>query len=201
MRGKSSPENRTASSPGFSKSSIARIALCVLVLLALCAYNLVTAQAKESQEAQSTVSQDGHGLFLKDGTFEGQAYSYGGMMSVKVTVSNGYLTDIQVLNHYDDSPYIDNVMESKIPEMKAKQSLDLDVVTNASYSSHGLLYAVRNALVEADALPDDMLTSLASSKASSVSLADTALTLDDLVGAKARQSKAQSSLSGFAAKQ
>ena len=184
-----------------TKQSLARIVFCLAVVVVLAVYNFATAQGIENQESQTSQNQEGQGPFLKDGTFEGQAYSYGGMMTVKVTVSSGYLTDIQVVSHYDDSPYIDNVMDAKIPEIKTKQSLDLDVVTNASYSSHGLLYAVRNALINADALPDDMKTSLASSKTATLGLADTALTLDDLIGAKARESKAQKSLSGFATAQ
>ena len=185
----------------FSKNAIIRVVVCLVVLAALAAYDLAIARAEATEATAASQEHEGQGPFLKDGTFQGKSHSYGGIMTVQVKVESGYITDIQVLSHYDDSPYIDKVKEAKIPEIEAKQSLDLDVVTNASYSSHGLLYAVRNALSDADALPDDMKTSLASSKTSSQTLADTALTLDDLVGAKARETKAQGSLSGFATAQ
>ena len=64
------------------------------------------------------------------------------------TGSGGKITDIQVLSSKDDSPYLQNAC-ALLQNIIASQSTNVDAVSGATYSSAGLIEAVRNALANA----------------------------------------------------
>lgn len=84
----------------------------------------------------------------RDGVYTGTCTGFGGQMTVQVTVSGGKITDIQVLSSKDDSPYLQNAC-ALLQNIIASQSTNVDAVSGATYSSAGLIEAVRNALANA----------------------------------------------------
>lgn len=84
----------------------------------------------------------------RDGVYTGTGTGFGGQMTVQVTVSGGKITDIQVLSSKDDSPYLQNAC-ALLQNIIASQSTNVDAVSGATYSSVGLIEAVRNALANA----------------------------------------------------
>ena len=141
---------------GQSKNLLIRAIVLVVVVVGFAAFGLVTnaAASQKLADVQNAANSSNRGIYLKDGTFTGSAKGYGGITTVQLTVTNGYITDVQVLSHLDDSPYIENVISSLIPDLIANQTTTIDVVTNASYSSNGVRFAVRDALRSAGAMPD-----------------------------------------------
>ena len=68
---------------------------------------------------------------------------------VSVTIKNGSIDDIQIKEaKNEDSAYFNNAKKI-IDTMKQKQTADVDVASGATYSSKGIIAAVRNALKEA----------------------------------------------------
>lgn len=86
----------------------------------------------------------------RDGTYVGTGSGFAGAITVQVTVSDGKISDISVLSASDDSPYLDNAM-SLLNHIIALNSTNVDTVSGATFSSVGLIEAVRNALANAGA--------------------------------------------------
>ena len=82
---------------------------------------------------------------LKDGIYEGEAAGYSGTTRVRVTVSGGKISAVEVVSHGDSSSYFSRA-KAVIDKVINKQSTDVDTVSNATYSSWGILNAINNAL-------------------------------------------------------
>lgn len=85
---------------------------------------------------------------LKDGTYTGSAYGFKSTITVQVTVADGKIASIVILSHGDDEEYFvraKNVMAAVLTQ----QTTAVDTVSGATYSSEGILMAIRNALVNA----------------------------------------------------
>lgn len=148
---------------GQSKPLLIKCAAWGAIVVALAVYGVATTAmaAQKAASVQDAANSTTRGIYLKDGSFKGSAQGYGGITDVTVTVTNGYITNVTVDNTYDDSPYIDNVEAKLIPDLVANQTTTIDVVTNASYSSNGVRFAVRNALRSAGAMPDSEQAAIA----------------------------------------
>ena len=83
---------------------------------------------------------------LTDGVFEGTGTSFGGDLKVAVTVDGGKITKVEVLSHGDTAGVCDAAMEKVPAEIVEAQSADVDVVTGATFTSKGIMVAVKNAL-------------------------------------------------------
>ncbi len=83
---------------------------------------------------------------IKDGSYEGQANGYRGLVKVSVTVKDHKITAIKVLSNSDDAAFFGRASAGVIKSIIAKQSLKVDVVSGATYSSNGIIKAVKNAL-------------------------------------------------------
>ena len=92
----------------------------------------------------------------KDGVYTGSAQGYGGITTVEVTISNGQIANIKILSHHDDSPYINNA-SSLIDAIINAQSTNVDAVSGATYSSSGIINAVRDALSKAGGKDEENL--------------------------------------------
>ena len=85
----------------------------------------------------------------KDGECFGKASSYNGNVEVKVTISGGKITAIDIVKIKDDEEYFFDAQKKVIPEILEKQSTDVDAVAGATTSSEGICHAVEKALEEA----------------------------------------------------
>ena len=81
-----------------------------------------------------------------DGTYAGSAAGYHGTTGVSVTVANGYITDVHVDSTGDDVVFFNQAKAQVIPAIISTQSVDVDAVSGATFSSFGLIDAVINAL-------------------------------------------------------
>ena len=72
-----------------------------------------------------------------------------GNVEVKVTISGGKITAIDIVKNKDDEEYFFDAQKKVIPEILEKQSTDVDAVAGATTSSEGICHAVEKALEEA----------------------------------------------------
>lgn len=83
-----------------------------------------------------------------DGIYYGIGTGFGGPLKVKVEISGGKITLIQIVENSDGSSYISKA-SAVISSILSKQSTNVDTVSGATYSSVGIIQAVRNALSQA----------------------------------------------------
>ncbi|MBQ1490315.1 MAG: FAD-binding protein, partial [Blautia sp.] len=82
-------------------------------------------------------------------TFEGVGNGNGGEIKVSVTVEDGAITAIDVIEQ-NETPGIGDAALEQIPEVViANQSLGVDVIAGATNSSNGLLEAIEDAVAQA----------------------------------------------------
>lgn len=84
----------------------------------------------------------------KDGTYYGTGTGFGGTLKVQVDISGGKIAAIQILENNDGSEYISKA-SSIINAIISGQSTNVDTVSGATYSSVGIIQAVRDALSQA----------------------------------------------------
>ena len=66
-------------------------------------------------------------------------------IKVSVTVEDGAVTDIEILEENETPCFLERAI-AVIEDILVKQSLDVDAVSGATYSSVGIINAVNNAL-------------------------------------------------------
>lgn len=81
-----------------------------------------------------------------DGTFTGEGQGNNGPIKVEVTVKDGSITEIRVLEQAETPNIYAGAEEQFIPELIKTQNLEIDAVAGATNSSNGLREAVKNAL-------------------------------------------------------
>ena len=101
-----------------------------------------------SSDSQSVDANSASGAY-KDGEYLGKASAYNGNVEVKVTISGGKITAIDIVKTKDDEEYFFDAQKKVIPEILEKQSTDVDAVAGATTSSEGICHAVEKALEEA----------------------------------------------------
>ena len=82
---------------------------------------------------------------LADGVYKGSATGFSGPVTVAVTIIDKKITSIDILSSTDDEAFF-NRAKGVIDRIIASQSFDVDVVSGATYSSNGIIGAVKNAL-------------------------------------------------------
>ena len=85
----------------------------------------------------------------QDGTWTGTAQGYGGDVTVSVTIANKKITAIEVVSASGETPSFFSRAKAIIPKIIEAQNPDVDVVSGATYSSNGIINAVKNALTKA----------------------------------------------------
>lgn len=104
------------------------------------------ATVEEEEEEEEEELQIGQGDWdLEDGVYRGTGVGYSGDVVVDVTIENRTITAIEIVSYEDDEAYF-RLALSVIDSILETQTLDVDVVSGATYSSNGIINAVRNAL-------------------------------------------------------
>ena len=103
------------------------------------------AMAKTTKKNTTNKGKKG-AIDVKDGTYKGSANGYGGKVTVNVTVSKKTMTAIDVVSAPGETDSFFQRAKGVIDEMLTAQSTDVDVVSGATYSSNGIIGAVKNAL-------------------------------------------------------
>lgn len=89
-------------------------------------------------------TQTGTGSY-EDGVYTGSGTGYSGTTTVRVTVQNAQITAIDVTAHADKNPFWSKAL-GVIDRILKAQTWQVDTVSGATYSSRGILEAVKNAL-------------------------------------------------------
>jgi uncharacterized protein with FMN-binding domain len=80
---------------------------------------------------------------IEDGVYEGSYSVFPVSVEVKVTVENNVITDIEIIKHVSGQGQPAEVI---ILDVLAEQSLNVDVIAGATYSSKVILLAIKDAL-------------------------------------------------------
>lgn len=85
----------------------------------------------------------------QDGEWTGTAFGYNDDITVTVIIENGILTDIKGITGDDDEPYF-GWAKGEIPQsIISSQTTQIDTVSGATFSSKGIINAVKDALQKA----------------------------------------------------
>ncbi len=107
---------------------------------------------KETKEpagsAGALAAADESGTY-KDGTYTGSGTGFGGQITVKVTIKGGKIAGIKIVSASGEDASFLGKAKGVLSKILAKQSTNVDAVSGATYSSNGIIMAVRNALSKA----------------------------------------------------
>ncbi|MGN0070709.1 MAG: FMN-binding protein [Atopobiaceae bacterium] len=105
------------------------------------------AQSTQESTSEGTESTAAAGAFAEvaDGTYTGSGTGLRGTTTVSVTVEDGKVTSITAVSYEDDAPYFTRALSGMAEEIVSAQSLDVDTVSGATFSSNSILEAVADA--------------------------------------------------------
>lgn len=106
--------------------------------------------ARARMEAKAEDQQDAGGILLmQDGVYEGEAQGFGGTVKVEVSIEEGNIKDVQVVEaEGEDNAYL-SMAKDLVPEILEAQSAEVDLVSGATFSSTAIREATAQALEKA----------------------------------------------------
>ena len=81
-----------------------------------------------------------------DGVYTGSSRGYGGTVQVQVTMEGGHITDVQILRAKQETSSFLRRAKRLLKTVLQEQTWEVDAVSEATYTSRGILGAIRNAL-------------------------------------------------------
>lgn len=100
------------------------------------------------------------GNIYNDGTYTGVATGYGPNLTVSVVIKDNEIISVEVTDHNEENSKFWSTPVTYIPRwIVDDQDTEVDTITGATYTSTGIINAVRDALRQALAsgsIPDDM---------------------------------------------
>lgn len=152
----------------FGKSFAVRLASLLLILASLYVYETVLREREQADtiarlkaeldSARNEIAyikeSDGQdakeaGGPLVDGSYFGEGMGFGGPVAVMVEVSNGLISSIDVSEHASEDDSFFDMATGVIPRIIEAQSVSVDTVSGATFSSEGILEAVASAIDKA----------------------------------------------------
>jgi len=122
-----------------------------IILVLLTGYGL-------SEETQSETAPSGgiemitgilSPLNITDGVYEGVADGHNGEIAVSVEFKDGFIHDVKVIRHVETIGVTENAVENTTVAIVRSNSPDVDVTSGATFTSRGIMKAVRNAIENA----------------------------------------------------
>ena len=110
--------------------------------------------SSEGKGRAAALEEDTEEAEYQDGTYIGTGKGFAGNIKVQVVIQGGQIVSIEIIEHSDGASYIQNA-SSLIGNIIASQSTNVDTVSGATYSSSGIIKAVRNALRKAETGEED----------------------------------------------
>lgn len=98
--------------------------------------------------AGKTVEKTKDASAYKNGVYYGTGTGFGGQLKVKVTIKKEKIHKIEIVESKDTESYMKKAA-ALLDDIIKKQSTNVDVISGATYSSVGLIEAVRDALKDA----------------------------------------------------
>jgi uncharacterized protein with FMN-binding domain len=106
-------------------------------------------QSVETTDESNNVSEQEMSVY-QDGTYKGSAEGYGGLITVQATIESDTITDIAILSApNEDRTYLE-MASTIVNDILKKQTVQVDTVSGATFSSAGIRGAVSNALNKAE---------------------------------------------------
>lgn len=154
---------------------------------ALAKSGMISNQTEISSSAVVGNSASNGTLQYKDGTYTGSGIGFKGRTTkVSVTIADGKITKVETLSYGDDRPYFEKAESGVVQSIISKQSTSVDTVSGATYSSKGIISAVKDALSQAANSTNETVTTTKDETASTTTenskaaaTADTAKTAAD----------------------
>ena len=154
---------------------------------ALTKSGMISNQTEISSSAVVGNSASNGTLQYKDGTYTGSGIGFKGRTTkVSVTIADGKITKVETLSYGDDRPYFEKAESGVVQNIISKQSTSVDTVSGATYSSKGIISAVKDALSQAANSTNETVTTTKDETASTTTenskaaaTADTAKTAAD----------------------
>ena len=81
-----------------------------------------------------------------DGVYTGSSRGFGGTVQVQVTMEGGHITDVQVLSAVHETSAFLRRAKRLLNTVLDAQTWEVDAVSEATYTSRGILGAIKNAL-------------------------------------------------------
>lgn len=107
-----------------------------------------TAENPGQGQGSTSVADVAEAAAYRDGTYYGSATGFAGPIKVKVVISGGKIASVEIVSTSDGSSYIAKA-SAITGKIVSGQSTNVDTVSGATYSSVGIINAVRNALAQA----------------------------------------------------
>ncbi len=85
-------------------------------------------------------------LPYEDGVYTGSSRGYGGKVKVQVTMEDGYITDLQIVDASHETAAFLKRAKRLLNTVMENQTWEVDAVSEATYTSRGILGAIKNAL-------------------------------------------------------
>jgi uncharacterized protein with FMN-binding domain len=105
--------------------------------------------SQEKTEEENNEAGELETFLYQDGTYEGSADGYGGVITVQVTMESDTITDIAILSApKEDRAYLE-MASSVATTILEEQTTQVDTVSGATFSSTGIKNAVSDALEKA----------------------------------------------------
>ena len=87
---------------------------------------------------------------LKDGEYTGSGEGFGGKIEVRITVNGGRIVKIEIISAENETAEFLNLAKRLIPNIISGQKTDVDTISGATYSSKGIIAAVKEAVSKAE---------------------------------------------------
>lgn len=88
-------------------------------------------------------------VFYKEGVYEGRGEGHHGEIRIELITDKYRIKEIRVLEHHE-MPQLFEIVNNKIPKKVIRiNSPDVEGIAGASYTSDGLLHAIREAVDKA----------------------------------------------------
>lgn len=126
------------------RGRLIKVISLIAVILASAVYFLLV--PKERTKILAVENNDLNNL--KDGVYKGASFKFPGKMEVDVTIKDGKLSDIKLIEHKAMKKYTEAI-KPLIERIIKKGSTQVDGVTGATISSNALKKAVEEALAKA----------------------------------------------------
>lgn len=116
--------------------------------------NMSSGKKKEKKKSSSEAFADQDSY--ADGTYTGTAQGFGGPITVQVTVSGGKITDVTILSAGGETASYFSQAQGVISRIISSGSPNVDTVSGATFSSNGILNAIKRALSSAGGSTADL---------------------------------------------
>lgn len=100
------------------------------------------AQPEETAHEEESIPR----LPYADGVYTGSSRGYGGQVKVQVTMKDGLITEVQILDASHETKQFLRRASRLLDTVQTEQTWEVDAVSEATYTSRGILGAVQNAL-------------------------------------------------------